>query len=194
MQKKENITGIILAGGKSSRMGSDKSLLTYNKEPFIQHVINAMKPLVEDIIIVSNYMVHDKFGYKRVEDIFKDSGPVAGIHSGLSHSSTDYNLVLSCDIPLIKTEILEILIHSDYTNYDVVQIQIGEKTMPLIALYHKRCAHKCLELLQNDERRLLEAVKQLNTKSIIINSQWEDFVKNVNTIDDLKEIEYAVKH
>ncbi|WP_250436952.1 molybdenum cofactor guanylyltransferase [Hanstruepera flava] len=194
MQKKENITGIILAGGKSSRMGSDKSLLTYNKVSFIQHVLNAMKPLVEDIIIVSNSNTHDKFGYKRVEDIIKDSGPLAGIHSGLSQSPTDYNLVLSCDIPLIKTEILEVLVHSDYTNYDVVQIQSGEKTMPLIALYHKRCSVKCKALLDEGERRLRVAVKQLNTKSIIINSQWEDFVKNINTIDDLKEIEYAVKH
>lgn len=194
MQKKENITGIILAGGKSSRMGLDKSLLIYKNMTFIQHIINAIKPLVKDIIIVSNTNAHDKFGYKRVEDFIKDSGPLAGIHSGLSHSTTDYNLILSCDIPLIKTEILEVLVHSDYTNFDVVQIQSGEKTMPLIALYHKRCTQKCLELLKNNERRVREAINQLNTKSIIIDNSWSEFVKNVNTKEDFKNISHAIKY
>ena len=194
MQKKENITGIVLAGGKSSRMGTDKGMINFQGKTFTKHIIDAMETLVSDVLIVSDDKVYEKFGWPRIDDTIKNAGPLAGLHAGLKHTKTDYSLVLSCDIPLIKTEILEVLVYSDYTNYDVVQIQSGDKTMPLIALYHKRCSVKCKALLDEGERRLRLAVKQLNTKSIIINSQWEDFVNNVNTIDDLKEIEYATKH
>ncbi|WP_223034216.1 molybdenum cofactor guanylyltransferase [Hanstruepera marina] len=189
-----NITGILLAGGKSSRMGTDKGMINFNGKTFVQHIIDAMQPLVSDVFIVSDNKEYDKLGYLRVDDSIKNSGPLAGLYAGLKYTKTDYNLVLSCDIPLIDTEILKVLTRSDYTNYDVVQIQSGEKTMPLIALYHKRCANKCLELIQNDERRLRKAVNQLHTKSIVIDFLWKERIKNINTKEDLKDINYAIKH
>ena len=97
MVDKKNITGIVLAGGKSSRMGSDKGLLTINGKMFIEHVVDAMKPLVDNIIIVSNNKMYDQFGYERIEDEIINSGPMAGLYSGLKHSESEYNLVLSCD-------------------------------------------------------------------------------------------------
>lgn len=195
MVDKKNITGIILAGGKSSRMGSDKGLLTVNGKMFVERVIDAMKPIVNDIIIIiSNNQKYNQFGYQRVADRIKDSGPLAGLYSGLHHSKTEYNLVLSCDIPMITTEVLKKLIDTDYENYDVVQIQSEHKTMPLIALYNKQCADKCLQLLQQGEKRLRVAVSQLNAKTILIESELDKFVRNVNTKEDLKEINYAVEH
>ena len=108
MVKKNNITGIVLAGGKSSRMGLDKGLINMNNQTFIEAIINAMRPLVGDIIIVSNNSDYDQFGYLRINDLIKDSGPMAGLYSGLYFSQSDYNLVLSCDIPFIKTDVLNI--------------------------------------------------------------------------------------
>jgi molybdopterin-guanine dinucleotide biosynthesis protein A len=194
MVDKKNITGIVLAGGKSSRMGSDKGLLTINDKTFVEHVIVAMKPLVDKIIIVSNNKDYDQFGYRRVEDSIKDSGPLAGLYSGLKHSETEFNLVLSCDIPMIKTEILKKLVDADLENHEVVQIESNTKTMPLIAMYKKQCMHKCLELLQQGEKRLRVAVNELKTKTIIINAEFDQFVKNVNTKEDLKTINHAVEH
>jgi len=190
----KNITGIVLAGGRSSRMGSDKGLLKLNDKLFIEHIMLAMKPLVDSIIIVSNNNTYDQFGYERITDEVKDAGPLAGLYSGLSHSKTRYNLVLSCDIPLIQTEVLKTLIDTDYKNYDVVQIQSENKTMPLIALYNKECMDKCLKLLHDGERRLRVAVGQLNTKTVSIQPRWQEYVKNINTKDDLNEITNAVKH
>ena len=194
MVDKKNITGIVLAGGKSSRMGSDKGLLTINDKTFVEHVIVAMKPLVDKIIIVSNNKDYDQFGYRRVEDSIKDSGPLAGLYSGLKHSETEFNLVLSCDIPMIKTELLKKLVDADLENHEVVQIESNTKTMPLIAMYKKQCMHKCLELLQQGERRLRVAVNELKTKTIIIDAEFDQFVKNVNTKEDLKTINHAVEH
>ena len=102
--------------------------------------------------------------------------------------------MLSCDIPIIETEILEKLIEVDYKNYEVTQIESHNKTMPLIAIYQKQCMHKCLELLQQDERRLRVAVNQLKTKTIVIDSEYDPFVKNVNNKEDLKTINHAIEH
>jgi molybdopterin-guanine dinucleotide biosynthesis protein A len=194
VSNKKDITGIVLAGGKSSRMGSDKGLIKIDNKTFVENVIAAMEPLVNDIIIVSNNTEYDQFGFQRVEDDIKDSGPLAGLYSGLKYSNSEFNLVLSCDIPIIKTEILEKLIEVDYKNYEVTQIESHNKTMPLIAIYQKQCMHKCLELLQQDERRLRVAVNQLKTKTIVIDSEYDPFVKNVNNKEDLKTINHAIEH
>lgn len=194
MSNKKDITGIVLAGGKSSRMGSDKGLIKIDNKTFVENVVAAMEPLVNEIIIVSNNPEYDQFGFYRVEDDIKDSGPLAGLYSGLKYSNSEFNLVLSCDIPIIKTEILEKLIEVDYKNYEVTQIESHNKTMPLIAIYQKQCMHKCLELLQQDERRLRVAVNQLKTKTIVIDSEYDPFVKNVNNKEDLKTINHAIEH
>lgn len=194
MIDKKNITGIILAGGKSSRMGLDKGLLNLNGSTFMSHIIDAIKPLVNHIIIVSNNPEYDAFGYKRINDLIKDSGPLAGLYSGLYHSNTENNLVLSCDVPLIKTFVLEQLINFDNEEFDVVQLQSQGKTMPLIALYKKHCLHKCLELLDNDERRLRVAITQLNTKTISNDSEWNQYVKNINTTSQFNKLNHELEH
>ena len=194
MNDKQNITGIILAGGKSSRMGSDKGLLKLNGATFISLIIEAIKPLVNDLIIVSNYSAYDQYGYKRVDDIIENSGPVAGLHSGLFHSKTEYNLVVSCDVPLITTAVLNKLIEGFDINFDVIQLQSQNKTMPLIALYKKHCVVTFVDLLQNNKRRLRFAVEQLKTKTIILDSNFAGFVKNINTIEQLNDIKNAVEY
>ncbi|MEZ4795681.1 MAG: molybdenum cofactor guanylyltransferase [Flavobacteriaceae bacterium] len=188
MLQKNNITGIILAGGKSSRMGCDKGLLKMENKTFVERVIKAMKPLVNQIIIVSNNPEYDQFGYARIEDEIKDSGPLAGLYSGLKSSDSEFNLVLSCDIPMIKTVILKMLVEADYKNYEATQIESNGKTMPLIAIYQKKCMHKCLELLQQSERRLRVAVNQMKTNTILIDTELDALIKNVNTKEDLKSI------
>ncbi|WP_158655102.1 molybdenum cofactor guanylyltransferase [Flavivirga eckloniae] len=194
MIDKKNITGIILAGGKSSRMGTDKGFLTLNEKPFIQHSIDALTPLVSEIIIVSDNPDYNVLGYERVTDIIKDAGPVAGICSGLEASKTDYNLVLSCDIPLIKTEVLEKLIVNRDTDADIIQIESNGKTMPLIALYKKQCHIVFNELLKKDERRLRVAVNQCRVKNIPLESKDYNTTMNVNTKEELKQLEHAHNH
>src|ERR1035437_7677768 len=98
---KNNLNGYILAGGKSSRMGTDKGLLVFNKKTIIQHVIAQLKPVVKEVIIVSNNRDYEKFGVKVIADIIKNIGPAGGIHAALSHSNTNHNFIVSCDMPFI---------------------------------------------------------------------------------------------
>lgn len=83
-------TGVILAGGKSSRMGTDKSILIFHEKTFIDNNVNIFKEVVDEIIIVSNQ--HNKYGYKdiqEVSDIYQDMGPLAGIHAGILAAEHD---------------------------------------------------------------------------------------------------------
>ena len=188
MIDKKNITGIILSGGKSSRMGTDKGFLLYNGKPFVQHSIEALKPLVSNIIIVSNNEDYDVFEFERIEDIIENAGPLAGIYSGLKHSSTDYNLVLSCDIPLINSEILKNLIDAIDDESKIIQIESEGKKMPLIALYKKKCERIFFKLLNEGERRLQFAVNQCKVKNVVLNNEDSYFTQNINTPEQLNNI------
>ncbi len=191
MNDKKNITGIILAGGKSSRMGTDKGLVLFNKKPFVHHIIKAMTPLVDSILIVSNNMAYDTFGHTRVEDLVKNSGPVAGLYTGLSYSKTSDNLVLSCDVPFITTHLLRQLLSHKEEGYDIIQFSASRKTIPLVAIYQKHCATMCEKLLQQRELRLRKLVSSAKTKTIALQEEEYNIVANINTMKDFKTIIYA---
>ena len=194
MKDKKNITGIILAGGKSSRMGTDKGFLLLNNKPFVQYSIDALKPLVSEIMIVSDNPDYDVFGLKRISDLTKNAGPVAGIYSGLEASTSEYNLILSCDIPLITSDILKQLIIAIDETTEIIQIESNGKTMPLIALYKKQVKGIFYDFLREDERRLRIAIKGCRSKNIKLDKAHEICTMNVNTQNELKAVEDAYKH
>ena len=194
MIDKKDITGIILAGGKSSRMGTDKGFLMFDDKPFIQHSIDALKPLVSEIIIVSDNDDYDVFGHNRVEDLIKNSGPVAGIYSGLEASKTVYNLILSCDIPLINSELLKTILKEIDEKSEIIQVESNNKTMPLIALYKTSCKTKFSKLLQQGEKRLQFAVNQCEVKTITLNKHYEISTSNVNSKEEFKRLKNEYHH
>jgi len=116
---------------------------------------------------------------------------LAGLYSGLNKSRTDYNLVLSCDIPLIHSGILKLLINAVDDVSEVLQIESNHKTMPLIALYKTSCKDKFHELLKNGERRLRVAVNACKVKHITLDSENGFHTMNINTPEELKTIENA---
>ncbi|MBJ7880411.1 molybdenum cofactor guanylyltransferase [Gelidibacter salicanalis] len=184
-----NITGIILAGGKSSRMGMDKGFILWEGKPFVNHIIDALKPLAKDILIVSDHPQYDTLGYKRIKDILPEAGPLAGLYSGLSASKTELNVVLSCDVPLITSELLRALLLSYNKENDAVVCKVNDKLMPLVAIYTKKCEVMCLELLQQDERRMMQLIKKLNQVQFLSLNEFEaNQVKNINSPTELKQI------
>lgn len=188
MISRKNITGILLAGGKSSRMGADKAMLIFNEKTFIQHIIDAMTPLVNNIVIVSDNKEHTFLGINRTNDIIKDAGALAGLYSGLHYSKTDYNLVVSCDVPLITTEVLQLLISNYEEHLDIIQLESDNKTMPLTALYHKKCEQPIKQLLDCGEKRVRFAVSQLKTKTIKLDDNLSLATTNINTKDQFNAI------
>lgn len=191
MIRKKYITGIILAGGKSSRMGTDKGFLILNNKSFVQYSIDALKPLVSKIIIVSDNPEYDVFGYKRITDAIKNAGPVSGIYSGLQTSKTEYNLVLSCDIPLITSEALKKLIDAIDDTSEIIQAESYGKSMPLVAIYKKSIAGVFHKFLKEDERRLRVAIKSCQFKNVVLDKALENTTMNINTKEEFKQIQNA---
>ena len=165
-----------------------KPCFPFGGKTFLEHIIDALKPLVSNILIVSDHKKYDAFGETRVDDLIKNAGPLAGLYSGLYHSKTEDNIIVSCDVPLIDITILERLIDENNSSWDVVQLQSGDKTMPLIACYKKKCMDACLKSLQSGERRLQTFVDQQKTKTLLVGKNIEHQLVNINTKTDLKEL------
>lgn len=186
--QKRDITAIILAGGKSSRMGVDKGFMLYNNKPFISHIIKATQHIVNEIIIVSNNAKYDQFNLKRVNDILPDAGPLSGVCSGLFHSQSEHNLVLSCDLPLIKNELLRMLIDQVSDAYDIVQTSVQGRINPLLAMYKKQCASSCLAALKSGERQMCAFTSRQRVKTILIDVALEKYAANINTPHQFREL------
>lgn len=191
---KQHITGIILAGGQSSRMGSDKGLMLYKGKPFIAHIMEALQPIVSDIIVVSNSINYNQFHAKCVVDIMKNEGPLGGLYTGLYHSKTALNVVLSCDVPLVTKELLTVLITEVSDDFDIVQVAVHGSTNPLLAIYKKDCMASCLEALKAGERRLRKFVSQQKTKIIRVEPNLEEQTQNINTINQLNQLYDVTKN
>ena len=107
-----DVTGIILAGGKSSRMGVNKALLPLKGKPIIEHTASMLKSLFPSVILITNHP--EEYSFLELEafvDVYPGRGPIAGIHSGLINSKTARNFVISCDIPLISEELIEYIVN-----------------------------------------------------------------------------------
>ncbi len=177
------ITGIILAGGKSSRMGQDKGLMPLNGKPMIQHIIDPMAKICGRILIVTSNPMYGMFGFELVADEAPDYGPVMGILSGLRQSKTERNLVLSCDTPYVTFNLLkELVLKAD--DAEVVVANSGQEIHPLIATYNISCIPTFAKAVAEDEHRLQTVLTKLKVEKIRVENESD--LKNINTQDDLK--------
>lgn len=140
----DKLTGIILAGGKSSRMGSDKGLLPFKGQSLIEYLVAEMKPFVENIIIVSNNLEGYDFlkgqDIQVIGDTIPGLGPLGGLTTGLELSTNQWNFVLSCDLPFFKGEIIGFMNYSVQSKKEASCLVPKAEGFfePLCALYHKR--------------------------------------------------------
>ena len=184
----EPFTVIILAGGKSSRMGSEKGLVLLDGQPLIARVLETAKSVSGKIIVISAHDGYKKFGYPVIADVHENCGPMGGIHSGLSRSETSWNLVLGCDMPFVTSAFIRFLSTAVRKADAVVPVHDGS-VEPLCAFYHKSAAMKMESLLLNKEWKMQEAVKGLETVfHEVPRSQFdpERLFKNMNTPADIR--------
>lgn len=187
-----NATVVILAGGKSSRMGSDKGLVSFKGQPMIQHVIDEVKQLDLPIIIIANNDDYDVFGYPVYKDLVHEKGPVGGIYTALSHSKSEKNIVVSCDTPFVTKEILTQLLNQS-NNYDVVIPSLMTKEHPLIGVYDRDILGHFKQQLDLDQLKLKVAYRGLKYKVVPFQIDDEGFgvhaFSNLNTREELKRLE-----
>ncbi len=184
MNHSGNISAIILAGGKSSRMGEDKGLMLLNNTPMITPIIKLAEWFADEIIIVSNQSGYDQFGYPVVEDLIKESGPLAGIHTGLENITNQKSIVLSCDVPFVSKELLQFVIDAS-EGYDVTIPEKNGKTHQIIGVYDKSISGFIKEELERGQRKIKLALEKLNLNVIDANVFDQKLFTNLNSREDI---------
>lgn len=180
----KNVGVIILAGGKSSRMGEDKGLMALFGKSMVAYVLDQAVKISEDIIIVSNNSNYKKYGYPTFKDLYKEKGPLAGLHTGLVKSKHHKNIVLSCDIPYVKIGLLNFL-YNQSEGYDITIAQHEDRMHPLIGIYTKDCIQRFEECLKLDELKITKAFASLNFNIVPADEFDSIEFKNLNSKKDI---------
>ncbi|MCM3567134.1 molybdenum cofactor guanylyltransferase [Neobacillus mesonae] len=193
-------SAIILAGGKSSRMGTNKSLLKINGKTNIERIRDRLKSSFHDIILVTNNQKAFEFlEVKMVSDEFTGMGPLAGLHAGLKASQDELNFVAACDMPFVSAELAKKMINYG-PSVDAVVPVINGKCHPLFAVYRKEIAEKAAKCMKNGHlsmRHLLDqiTVKYITEKDIagFDDSELEHIFFNMNEPKDYKKVKRLVE-
>ena len=189
MNKDKKIAAYILCGGTNKRMGTEKGLIAYNGKTFIEWIIDAVKPIINSIFLITKNEDYKQFGYPMIADIVPDKGPVGGIYTALKHSNSERNLILSSDIPSINTSVLnKFLIDKRDDATDVTLVADDNKEYPLIGIYSKHLVDDFESAVENNHLKLMDLLSNFKTECIKVNPEDYDALKNVNTKAELIDL------
>ena len=193
-----SITGIILAGGKSTRIGTNKPQLKIGKGHLIDRVLGTLSQFTSSILIVT---AEDQIGpvksaapsTRMVKDIYPGKGPLGGIYTGLMYAETSYSIVVGCDMPFQNSGLIKYLIDGA-SGFAAVAPKIGWMIQPLHAIYSKSCVPSIEALIRQDQLQIIKLFNQVNTR-YITEKEIDQFdpghlsFLNINTEGDLLEAE-----
>jgi len=188
------MTSIILAGGKSLRLGRNKFMETIGGKSLIQWVVDRLAILSTEIIIATArgkaIPCSSAVRIQTVADIYPGKGPLVGIYSGLIASSGSRAIVVGCDTPFLSVGLLEYMTQTSPT-FDIAVPRIKDKVEPLCAVYSKNCLAPIQELLKQNELRIVELFSMVRVRYIEedeINSFDPDHLSffNINSQADLE--------
>jgi molybdopterin-guanine dinucleotide biosynthesis protein A len=191
----KEVSAIILAGGKNTRIGRNKAFIQLSTgETILQNAINILRPIFPEIIIVTNRKeAYQNFDVSVVEDLIKESGPLGGIFTGLCHSTSKHNFVVACDMPFIQPGVIRLLL-KEIGTCDVVIPDVDGDVEPLFAVYSKKCIPAMFEHLQKQNLKMREILSKLQVKKIgaeeidRLDPEHLSFF-NINTEEDLRRAE-----
>jgi molybdopterin-guanine dinucleotide biosynthesis protein A len=188
------MTGIILSGGKSTRMGGkNKAFLSLNGEVVIERVLKLFKELFDETIVVTNspleYLDYD---VHIVTDIIKGKAALGGIYTGLFYASSEHCFVSACDMPFLDKRFIEYMI-SKIKGHDIIVPQASDGFQPLHAIYSKKCIPLMKKLIDRDELKIRILYKKMNTLTLSTDTITsfdpdERMFLNINSEEDLKHI------
>jgi len=181
-----SLTVIILAGGKSTRMGQDKGLIQWNGKRFLEHVIEAAQSVASRVILSGDMARLIGFGFEVIEDKETGNGPVYALASCFEKLTEENVLVLSCDVPQISAQDLELLVSKHHSESDLTCYEYKGKVMPLIGVYSPSSFIAFKKAMEKGERKLFFVLNGLKVKTV----QYEGVggLMNINTPQDLKAL------
>lgn len=194
---RESMTGIVLAGGKSSRMGFNKAFIQLKEKRFIDHTVEVLKELFDEVIVVvKDVRAYSYLDARVVKDILDDQCSLVGLYTGLLSTTREYSFVTACDMPFLKKEVIHYLA-SLREGYDaVIPIHDGYYE-PLHGVYSRRCLKVLEERIREGDYRIKALFRTLRIRGVegkelrALDPELTSFV-NINTREDLKRLKELV--
>jgi molybdopterin-guanine dinucleotide biosynthesis protein A len=192
------VSAVVLAGGKSQRLGMDKSLLRFGDEWLLQRILSQLATLSADLLVVAND--GEKLASLKVPvipDARPGMGPLGGIYSGLQSMHCERGLFVACDMPLLNLPLLQYMIQLSPA-FDVVIPRVGDETEPLHAIYSKACLRPMADLLDRGQRRVIHffdrvRVRYIEPKEIGLFDPEHLSFFNINTPADLLQAQELIR-
>jgi molybdopterin-guanine dinucleotide biosynthesis protein A len=165
-----NTTSIVLAGGRSSRLGKEKHTEEIAGESLIERTIGSLSLIsTEILIVISNRQSKSTFASyaeaKTVVDLYPGKGPLVGIYTGLVHSSNLYNLAVACDMPFLNLDLLRHMIALS-PRFDVVMPRIDNLIEPLHAVYSKNCLVSMKSLIEKGSLKISDLLDSVSVRYV----------------------------
>jgi molybdopterin-guanine dinucleotide biosynthesis protein A len=191
MNLKWNISGVILSGGQSLRMGENKAFIAIDGIPIIKRIHNVFKKLFQEILIITNEKeLFSLFDARIYSDLIPNRGALAGLYTGLFFSSFSHSFCVACDMPFLKESVIEFLIHN-MNDFDVIVPKTTDGLQPLHAIYSKNCLPAIKKVIDQGGKKIIDFYPLLNIKMVEgqefyhLDPKMESFI-NINTPEELR--------
>lgn len=188
------MTGVVLAGGRSSRMGINKALIEFGGKRLIEATVDCLRALFPEVLIIANDPpLYAYLGVQVVPDLIPDSGSLGGIYTGLHAASSPACFVVACDMPFLNADLITLLIR-EAEGWDIVVPRVGGELQPLHAVYAKSCLSPMKEAIDSGILKITRFFPKVRVNIIEesalqkVDPQLLGFV-NVNTPPELKQAE-----
>lgn len=187
----DQVEAFILAGGASSRMGTDKAQLLIAEQSLIQRIANTLFQLFSSVTIVGREV--DDPRLKTTTDVYPNWGALGGVHGALDACAAEWAFVIACDLPFVSKEMISSLLKVKEGSDAVAPVQPDTRPQPLSSLYKVTpCREVARQLIEAGKRRPLDLLDRVNTRWVPFSelSQLTDsqnFFLNINTPEDYYE-------
>jgi molybdopterin-guanine dinucleotide biosynthesis protein A len=193
LEPKNKITGIILCGGNSIRMGENKAFIKIAGIPIINRIHDLFNELFQEVIIVTNQKeFFTNFGSKICLDLIPNKGALGGLYTGIFFSTFPYSFCVACDMPFIKGTLIQFLI-KNIQDQDVIVPRTKDGLQPLHAIYSKNCLDPIKKIIKKGKFKIIDFYNVVKVKIVEENDfasldpLRESFI-NVNTPEELLSI------
>ncbi len=178
------LCGIILSGGKSSRMGMEKGLMQFENKPLIQYSLDLAKQFCKEIILVANSDDYQKFNARLISDLVENKGPLGGLYTGISYSAAKSFLLLPCDMPHLSSRVIDKIISNHKAEISIARQD--NRNHPLIGIYEQSILAKIRSCLNSDNLAMMSMIEKCDHNIIEFDQSFAKDFKNYNSREDFK--------
>lgn len=180
------LTGILLAGGKGTRMGQNKALIRIHDKLMIDYAFDFLSIYCSPILLISSHPFTHLKGAISIPDNYQDAGPLAGLEAGLNASPGRYSLVVPCDATWFHPDVIPAAL-TYMEGFDAVVPRTPDgKTEPLFAIYSRSVQPVVAEQIRNSDYKLMNLLKRIRTKYLEL--PFSPILNNLNTPEDLLKL------